>query len=103
KITLYSFSNNLFSLVKNLPSNKLLPIVILRMVLDSVAAMKFLFSMQKTHFSAVLKAHLYFYKLLPLLLKKRKNLQKRVGYYTKISVVCARFLKGKKIFSEVKV
>lgn len=99
--TFYNFRNSLFNLVKNLPSHSLFLVIFARMLLDGVAALKFLFTGSSAHFSAVFKAHLSFYKHLPILLNKRKILTKKVGYYSKNSVVCSRYLRGKKMFSEL--
>lgn len=99
--TFYNFRNSLYNLVKNLPSSKLFVIVFVRMLLDGVAAFKFIFEGNSGHFTAVIKAHLNFYKQLPLLLRKRKKIKKRVGYYSKNSVVCSRYLTGIKKFSQL--
>lgn len=99
--TFYNFRNSLFNLVKNVPASSLFPVVLCRMLLDGVAAFKFLFSQGISHFTAVLRAHFSFYKHLPQLLEERKKLPKKVGYFYKNSVLCERFLRGKKTFSDL--
>jgi hypothetical protein len=69
-----NFRNNLYMLYKNLPKNKFLPIFLTRMILDGVAAAKFLLGAEFKAFGAVAKAHLFFYKNLSALRKKRKEL-----------------------------
>ncbi len=98
--TFYNFRNSLFNLVKNLPSHRLPLILFVRMIFDGIAAFKFLFEGKFDHFFAVFKAHLNFYKQWPALVRKRKIIPKRLGYYSKNSVVCAHFLNGIKIFSK---
>jgi GT2 family glycosyltransferase len=67
-----NFRNNLWLLYKNLPSNQLLYIMFLRMVLDGVAAFKLLAELNFRGFWSVLKAHMSFYFSLPSLQSKRR-------------------------------
>ncbi len=99
--TYYNFRNSLFNLVKNVPGSSVLFVVLGRMILDGIAAFKFLLSQGPDHFTAVLRAHLSFYKQLPALVEKRKKLPKKMGYFYKNSVLCDRYLRGKKIFSKL--
>ena len=93
--TYLNFRNSLFTLVKNLPKEKLFPILFTRMVLDGVAGMRFLFFGQFSHLFSILKAHVSFYKNLSLFLSKRKgNPIKK--YYNKNSIVFIHFLSIKK-------
>jgi GT2 family glycosyltransferase len=72
--TFLNFRNNLFMLLKNLPARSLIPVLFVRMVLDGVAAFKFALSGEFKFGWAVFKAHLSFYRRLPLFLRKRKGL-----------------------------
>ncbi|MBF5027425.1 glycosyltransferase family 2 protein [Planobacterium oryzisoli] len=69
--TYLNFRNNLTMLVKNLPSNKVLPIVFMRLLLDGLAAVYMGFKDGPAHFLAVLRAHFSFYRMLPKTLKLR--------------------------------
>jgi len=69
-----NFRNNLFLLYKNLPKGKLYKTLILRMILDGVAAFQFLFTGQFIAFTKVLGAHRDFYKSLGKLRNKRNDL-----------------------------
>ena len=99
--TYLNFRNGLQLLVKNLPSHELIPTVFLRMILDGVAAFKFLAAGNAKDFWAVLRAHGYFYGNL------RRTLGKRSGNYDGITarynglIVAEHFIKGKKKFSEL--
>lgn len=67
-----NFRNNLFLLYKNLPARRLWPTLLARMAMDGLAALKFLTEGNGGHFTAVFRAHIDFYRHLPLLRKKRK-------------------------------
>ena len=73
-----NFRNNLFLLFKNLPKGKLYKTLILRMILDGVAAFQFLFTGQFIAFTKVLVAHRDFYKSHGKLRMKRKELLTKI-------------------------
>jgi GT2 family glycosyltransferase len=58
--TYLNFHNSLAMLAKNLPKNKVLQVIFMRLVIDHVAAYKFLFEGKVLHFFAVARAHLTF-------------------------------------------
>ena len=69
----YNFRNGLYLLTKNLPAGVLLPTLFARMLLDGVAALRFLLQdRDAANFAAVLRAHMAWYCNLPALLKKRR-------------------------------
>lgn len=72
--TYLNFRNNLALLYKNLPNNRLPWVLFCRIILDYVAAFKFLLERKPKEFSAVVEAHKAFYKWLPALKEKRKRL-----------------------------
>lgn len=100
-----NFRNNLWMLIKNLPANRLFPILFIRMVLDGVAAIRFVVSGEYQAFGAVFKAHVELYRNLGKFLKKRKTL---LGKVTKSRhpeiyrgcMVYNFYLKKRKKFSE---
>lgn len=98
--TYLNFRNSLSMLVKNLPKSKLFPIVFSRLVLDGIAAIRFLFQGEFKHFWAIPKAHFAFYKLLRMNYKKRQNISKS-AYYRQKSIVFSYYIQGKKKFSEL--
>ena len=101
-----NFRNNLYMLFKNLPGNKFKRIFISRMILDGVAAAKFLIGFEWKAFLAVAKAHASFYRNLSKLRKKRRELQANVvktehaEVYSK-SIMWKFFLQKKHSFSEL--
>jgi hypothetical protein len=78
------------------------------MILDGVAAFKFLFEGHSTHFIAVIKAHFSFYGHLPSTLKKRREMRQMRGFmdsttgvYEK-NIVYAHFIKSINYYSDLK-
>jgi GT2 family glycosyltransferase len=97
KKTYLNFRNSLLMMVKNLPENKLFPVLLVRMVLDGIAGIQFLVKGKWKHFLAILKAHYSFYALFNKNYKKRNRFQKNDYYQTK-SIVFNFYLKNNKKF-----
>lgn len=98
--TFLNFRNSLFMLTKNLPKNKLLPILLNRMVLDGFAGFYFLLQGKPKHFFAILKAHFYFYSKFSTFYKKRTSFQ-RTHYFKAKSIVWSYFVRSGKVFGDV--
>ena len=101
-----NFRNNLFILYKNLPHNKLHKVLLLRMMLDGMAAIQFLITGKIAAFAKVFSAHIDFYKNLPKLRAKRRALQIKLTNNDhpeiyKGSIVFDFFLRKKKKFSSL--
>jgi len=97
KKTFLNFRNSLLMLLKNLPSHQLFPIIFIRLVLDGLAGIQFIFKGKFAHCFAILKAHFYFYHLINYNLKKRGTIQKS-DYYQSKSNVFSYYLNQKKQF-----
>ena len=98
--TFLNFRNNFALLYKNLRRPCLAYVFPVRIVLDYVAAMRFLLEGKPKEFTAVIKAHFAFYRMLPNLTKKRRKLQHRkVGEIYRGSIVVAYYLLKKSRFS----
>ncbi|WP_167613793.1 glycosyltransferase family 2 protein [Maribellus sediminis] len=101
-----NFRNNLYMLYKNLPKDKFKRTMFIRMILDGVAAAKFLVGFEWKAFVAVAKAHSYFYRNLSGLRKKRKTLKPLVvksehaEVYSK-SIMWKFFVQKKTKFSDL--
>lgn len=101
-----NFRNNLFMLFKNLPKQQFKRIFLIRMILDGVAAVKFIAGFNLREFWAVLKAHASFYRNLRKLFEKRREVQKLVivkehnEIYPK-NIMWKFFIQGKRKFSEL--
>ena len=101
-----NFRNNLYMLFKNLPRQQFKRIFIIRMILDGVAAVKFIIGFNFREFWAVVKAHASFYRNLEKLIGKRKETQKLVlvkehpEVYPK-SIMWKFFIQQKRKFSDL--
>lgn len=97
KKTFLNFRNSLFMLTKNLPKQKLFKILLIRMVLDGIAGLRFLFKGKFTHLFAVLKAHFYYYHFINNNLNKRSEYQVN-NYFERESIVVNYYLKKRHKF-----
>jgi GT2 family glycosyltransferase len=98
--TFLNFRNSLLMLTKNLPKQKLYPVLLMRLVLDGLAGIQFLASGKITHCFAIARAHFVFYSLFFSFLKKRGYVQKPL-YYKTSSIVYKYYIRGIKVFSEL--
>ncbi len=96
KKTYLNFRNNLLTLLKNLPTNSVFFIIFIRLVLDGIAGIKFIFEGKFAHTFAIIKAHFSFYAHLFKFISKRKNITPINKYYTITSIVWEYFILGKK-------
>ena len=92
KKTYLNFRNTLFSITKNLPRRKAFIIIFLRLLLDGIAAMRFLFQFRFKHFLAIFRAHLSFYRQFRKMYKKREKTQFLKKYYATKSIVWSYFV-----------
>lgn len=97
KKTFLNFRNSLLMLTKNLPENKLVPILFVRILLDGIAGIQFIFKGKFIHCWAIIKAHFAFYGLINKTLKKRKGTQAENYYHSK-SIVYSYFIKNGTVF-----
>ncbi len=97
KKTFLNFRNSLLMLVKNLPKNKLFQILFIRLLLDGIAGIHFIFQGKFKHCFAIVKAHFYFYHLISRNLKKRSDFQSN-KYYKADSIVLQYYVKNGKVF-----
>ncbi len=83
--TYLNFRNNLMTLLKNLPKTYIFPVIFIRLILDGLAGVVFVFQGKPRHTWAVIKAHFGFYKRIPSIWKKRQknHLSK---YYNRFSI-----------------
>ena len=106
KKTFLNFRNSLFMIARNHHDSPLFIKILKRLLLDGIAGAKFILEGNAKHMWQIVKAHLQFYGKLGTLLKERKKLgydankANRKGVY-KRSIVKARYLRGKKKFSDL--
>lgn len=100
--TFLNFRNNLSLLYKNLPKGTVFWILVYRILLDWVAAVKFLMAGGLKDFWAVIRAHFAFYRRLGSLKKVRKQLpHAKVSQMYQQNIVFENFLKGKKCYTDL--
>ena len=100
--TYLNFRNNCILLYKNLPDNLLLEVFAKRLVLDGIAATKFLVTAGFKDFFAVSKAHFSFYRSIRKTKQKRKKLkQGQVNNIYQKNIVFEYYLRGKKKFTDL--
>ena len=80
--TYLNFRNNLFLLHKNLPTNTKNKIIFTRKILDGIAFIKFLISLDFKNCNAILKAHIDYYKSIKKLDVSRNKLQNKITKQT---------------------
>jgi GT2 family glycosyltransferase len=101
--TYLNFRNSLFMLIKN-HDGLLIPKLFNRLLLDGIAAIRFLIRLELKQFFALFKAHMHVYTHLPYLLKARKTLNaltnqpNMTGWY-KGNILWARYVKGIQSYS----
>ena len=100
-----NFRNSLFMLVKNHEGNWF-PKLVYRMLLDGLAAVRFIALREWKHLASVFNAHMALYKHLPVLLQQRKEIQQYKGITNKAglyqgSIIWARYFKGVTKFKEL--
>ncbi len=100
KKTYLNFRNSLFTIAKNAEGN-LFTLIFIRMLLDGLAAFKFLIEFKFIHIISILKAHLGFYTYLPTLLKQRRHSIQKNNYYQKKSIVWAYFIANQKTYNSL--
>jgi GT2 family glycosyltransferase len=101
-----NFRNSLFMLFKNLPDDRLFQILLVRMILDGLAAFMFLFKGRPGYSKAVLKAHIGFYKSIAVLRRKREKVKKLgnslfPGLILNKSIIFEFYFKGIKTYSRL--
>ena len=99
KKTYLNFRNSLFSITKNLPRRKAFLIIIIRLLLDGVAAVRFIFQLKIKHCLAILRAHFSFYRQFRKMYKKREKAKFMLKYYTTKSIVWSHFVHHIKKFN----
>ena len=99
KKTFLNFRNSLYSITKNLPRRKAFPIVLSRLILDGVAAIRFVGQLKLPHAWAIVRAHLSYYRHLFHTLRKRERVRFEEKYYATTSIVWSYYVRRIRTFS----
>ena len=100
--TYLNFRNSLYMISKNYDGT-LLPKLFNRLVLDGIAAIRFLLRLELGNFKAVFMSHMHFYRHWPKLKVKRQEIKAMSGKFNssglyKRSIPVMKFIKGIKSF-----
>lgn len=98
--TYLNFRNSLFTLVKN-TDKPLFIVVLLRLILDGIAGVRFLLTAKPKHMIAIIRAHSGFYKALPNLLQFRRQHPTRKSQHQLRSIVWSYFVLNKTYFNKL--
>ena len=99
KKTYLNFRNSLYSITKNLPRRRAFSIIFFRLLLDGVAALRFILQFKWQHCWAILRAHLSFYRNFRRTYTKREKANFILKYYTTTSIVWSHFVHQIKNFN----
>ena len=99
--TFLNFRNGLVLMLKNLPQKGLYAKLFARMVLDGIAAFKFLISGQPKDFWAVIRAHVAFHSNFSRTIEKRTGAYPEITGKFKGSIVYQYFIKKTTRFSSL--
>lgn len=100
KKTFLNFRNSLLMLTKNLPQDALFQVLIIRLLLDAIAGVKFILEGQFSHCWAIIRAHFSFYGLFLSNYKKREKKQIEIYFKTK-SIVYGYYVKNGTVFADL--
>ena len=99
KKTYLNFRNSLYSITKNLPRKKAFPIIFVRLLLDGIAAIRFILQLKPAHCVAVIRAHLSYYRHFGKMYRKREKANFITMYYVTKSIVWSYFVDHVKNFN----
>lgn len=101
KKTFLNFRNSLYSITKNLPRRKALGIILTRLILDGVAAFRFILQLKFRHCFAILKAHFSFYVNFNKMYRQREKVKFVQKYHYTKSIVWDHFVHHIKNFNNL--
>ncbi|MBL4653389.1 MAG: glycosyltransferase family 2 protein [Flavobacteriales bacterium] len=99
--TYLNFRNSLFTIVKNHPRNGMFYVILIRLLLDGVAGVKFLLNGEIKNTLAIIKAHFSFYGAFNSMMKKRKKHSRLPSKIYQFSIVYQYYFRGIKKYSEL--
>ena len=101
KKTYLNFRNSLFSITKNLPRKVAFVIILCRLILDGIAALRFVVQLKFNHCLAILRAHLSFYRQFRKMYKKREKTDFVSKYYETKSIVWSYYVNNRRRFDDL--
>lgn len=101
KKTYLNFRNSLFLLFKNVAGFKVAWVIFVRLILDGIAGIRFLVSAKPAHCSAIIRAHIDFYRGASAMRKKGSLYRRPYKYFKTRSIVWQYFIAGKREFGKL--
>jgi GT2 family glycosyltransferase len=99
----YNYRNSLYMLYKNLPANRLIVTLGIRLILDGLSAIAYLVNGKYGFFKAVLNAHIDYWRNFRSLINKRKTIQRKgknkSGQILKKSILINFFILKRRTFN----
>ena len=96
-----NYRNSLIMITKNIPLKSLLSTLFIRLILDIIASLRFLFQGEFSNFMSVYKAHIEYFYSLKSILRARNNSINQANYFKINSIVYKYFILGKKKFFQL--
>ncbi|MFV9550930.1 glycosyltransferase family 2 protein [Algibacter sp. PT7-4] len=100
KKTFLNFRNSLFTLTKN-ANGFVFGKILVRLILDGIAGIKFLIEFKPKHTLAVLKAHFSYYSQLKRVIAQRKQIKNKIKYYSRASIVFDYYVNKKTTYKNL--
>ncbi len=101
KKTFLNFRNSLYSITKNLPGKRFFAVILIRLMLDFVAATRFVYQGKWRHSLAIFKAHISYYRNFYQMYATRKNAIFTRKYYITTSIVWSHFVHQVRNFNDL--
>jgi len=99
KKTYLNFRNSLLMLYKNLPTRHKFRTIFIRLCLDGLAGVRFLFQFKPKHCWAIIRSHFAFYKRIPQN-KNKIEITNINNYFTEKSIIFSYFVSRKRFFTK---
>lgn len=96
-----NFRNSIYNIIKNVPKPDWFNVWFVRLLLDGLACLRFLFMGQIAHIFAIIKAHWIMFFRFATYFKKRDDNHLKKNYYHKSSVIHHYFILKQKKFSDL--
>lgn len=102
--TFLNFRNNLLMLAKNLNYPRILLVILVRLILDGIAGLRFLLQGKISHTLMIVKAHFSFYQKIPMIIKYRKHKLKKFSHPVVLwpkAILWEYFINKKRTYSQL--
>ena len=96
-----NFRNSLILLTKNVPSKFLFRILLIRLILDFISALRFLLKGKLAPILSIIRAHFVFYINYKSHYNKRVPILNENNYWSTKSIVWSYFIKKNRVFSKI--